>query len=47
MEPLIPFPNDIVKNKAIGGPPIPLQPKVEHVDAIGSERNSSELEDEL
>ena len=44
-EPLIPSLHNIVKNKGIGGPPIPLQPKVEDVDPTGSDRNSSELED--
>ena len=47
MEPLIPSPNNIVKNEDIGGPPIPLQPKVEHVDSTGSKGNSSESKDEL
>ena len=35
MEPLIPSTDNIVKNKDIGGPLIPLQPKVEHVDTTG------------
>ena len=46
MEPLIPFPHNIMKNKGIGGPPIPLQPKVEDVDPTGSDKNSSESEDD-
>ena len=47
MEPLIPSPNNIVKNKGISGPPIPLQPKVEDVDSIGLDGNSSDSEVEL
>ena len=43
---MIPFLDNIVKNKGIGKPPIPLQPKVEDVDSTRSCRNSSELEDD-
>ena len=46
MELLIPSPHNIVKNEGIGGPPIPLQPKVEDVDPTGSDVNSSESEDD-
>ena len=46
-EPLIPSPDNIVKNKDIGGPPIPLQQKVEPVDPTGLEGNSLESEDKL
>ena len=35
-----------MKSECIGGPPIPLQPKVEDVDADGSDGISSELEDD-
>ena len=45
-ESLIPPSNYIVKNKCIGGPPIPLQPKVEDVDPAESDGISSELEDD-
>ena len=45
-EPLIPPPDNIVKSECIGGPPIPLQPKVEDVDPAGSDGNSSESEDD-
>ena len=44
-EPLIPSPNNIIKNEGIGGPRIPFQPKVEDVDQIGLGENSSELYD--
>ena len=46
-KPLIPSSNNIMKNKEIGKPLIPLQPKVEHVDPTRLEGNSSESEDEL
>ena len=45
-KPLIPPPDNIVKNECIGRPPIPLQPKVEDVDPTRSDGNSSELEDD-
>ena len=35
-----------MKSECIGGPPIPVQPKVEDVDHAGSDGNSSELEDD-
>ena len=35
-----------MKNKGIGGPPIPLQPKVDNVDPTGSDGNSSKSEDD-
>ena len=35
-----------MKSECIGGPPIPLQPKVEDVDPIGSDGNLSKLEDD-
>ena len=44
--PLIPPPNNIVKSECIGELPIPLQPKVEDADAVGSDRISSESEDD-
>ena len=46
MEPLIPSPHNIVKNKGISRPPIPLQPKVEDVDPFESDGNSLESEDD-
>ena len=46
IEPLIPFLDNIMKNEDIGGPPIPLQPKVADVDPIGSGGNSSESEND-
>ena len=45
-EPLIPPPDKIVKSECIGGPPIPLQPKVEDVNLAGLDGNSSESEDD-
>ena len=45
-EPLIPPPHNIVKSECIGGPPIPLQSKVEDADAAGSDGMSSESEDD-
>ena len=45
-EPLIPSPDNIVKNEGISEPPISLQPKVEVVDPTESDGNSSELEDD-
>ena len=44
---LFPSPDNIVKNKDISGPPIPLQPNVKDVNPTGSERNLSELGDKL
>ena len=35
-----------MKNEGISGPPIPLQPKVEDVDSIESDGNSSKSEDD-
>ena len=46
MKPLIPSLHDIVKNEGIGGPSIPLQPKVEDIDPTGLDGNSSESEDD-
>ena len=45
-KPLIPPPDNIVKSECISGPPIPLQPKVEDADAVGSDGISSESEDD-
>ena len=45
-EPLIPSPDNIMKSKGIGRPPIPLQPKMEDVDPTRSDRNSLESEDD-
>ena len=46
MQPLIPSPHNIVKNEDIGGPPIPLQPKVEDIDPTRLDGNSLESEDD-
>ena len=45
-KPLIPSLRNIVKNDAIGGPPIPLQPKPEDNDPTRSDRNSSGSEED-
>ena len=44
-EPLIPSPDNIVKNEGISRPPISFQPKVKNVDQTGLGRNLSESED--